>query len=348
MTYSRSLVTFAFVRDALQSGDIVAGLFPLFAPAIKRRHGKTFDPAVFAKDLEELCGLAVHPYIIEDWAPRMAQHELLIEHDKELVGTRSVTTYICADPNIPDLVDLESRIVRLFDGFETYAKVLLKSHGLTAPARAVLERELVTRIQSMGFDNILAKPDRGNGANVLTLERRPAEQSPDQHEAQIMDVICATFIIELHRRQPEQFALVTELAAGALAAEVVLSFRVPPKTGSSFKGMKVFLDSPLILDLLDVGGQEERDFARYLVDALRKEGAIVATYEHNVGEIVDVLTAAVQNLERKQPVSGQIGSRMRTDNNTVIRAKAILSKPPPRGKRMPKRLAGDLVRQVTS
>ena len=56
MERSRSLVTFAFVRDAMQSGDIVAGLVPLFAPVINRRKGQVFDPQVFSRDLDELCG----------------------------------------------------------------------------------------------------------------------------------------------------------------------------------------------------------------------------------------------------------------------------------------------------
>jgi hypothetical protein len=283
---------------------------------------------VFAKDLEELCGLSVHPYIIEDWAPRMAIQGLLLPHESEVVGGRSFTSYVCADPDIPDVADLETRIVRLFDAFEAYAGVLFKLNSLAAPPREILERELVKRIQSMGFDNIQAKPERPNGSTTaLTLERRAQEPDPETHAAQLMDVACATFFIELKKRESEQFELVTDLAAGALGAEVVLSFRVPPKTGASFKGMRVFLDSPLILDLFDVGGQAEREFARYLLDALKKEGAVVATYEHNVGEIVDVLTAAVQNFERKVAVSGQIGARMRTDNNTVIRAKSILGNP---------------------
>jgi hypothetical protein len=180
----------------------------------------------------------------------------------------------------------------------------------------------------MGFDDILAKPDRTpEPTHILTLEKSAPIATPGQHAAQIMDVVCATFFLQLKKKQPDKFDLVTELAAGALGAEVVLSFRIPPKTGSSFSGMRVFLDSPLIMDLLDVGGHEEREFARYLLDALKKEGATVATYDHNVGEIVDVLTAANQNFERKQEVSGQIGARMRTDNNTMVRVKAILANP---------------------
>jgi hypothetical protein len=75
MTYSRSLVTFAFVQEALEKGDIVTGLFPLFAPAIKKNQGKPFDPAVFAADLNEVCGLKVHPFIVEAWAPSLTESE---------------------------------------------------------------------------------------------------------------------------------------------------------------------------------------------------------------------------------------------------------------------------------
>ncbi len=331
MTYSRSLVTFAFVRDALQKGDIVTGLFPLFAPAIKRHRGKPFDPQVFTKDLNELCGLSVHPFIVEDWAPRMAQQGLLVARESEAAGGRIFTNYTYADPDIPDVQGLETRIVELFDTFEAYAAELYKQHGLPVPKRDVLERELVERIQSMGFEDILSKPDR-NGSSpglsgTLTLDKKSAESSPQQHAAQIMDVVCATFFLELSDKQKDKFDLVTDLAAGALGAEVVLTFRVPPKSGSSFKGMRVYLDSPLILDLLNVGGDQEREFASYLLDALKQEGATVATFDHNVDEIVDVLTAANNNYERKQEVLGQIGARLRGDRNTILRVKNVLANP---------------------
>jgi hypothetical protein len=322
-------VTFAFVRDAiLQRGDIVSGLFPLFAPAIKRRTGQVFEPSVFARDLDELCGLSVHPYIIEDWAPRLAQQGFLIAEDTQTAGNSTFTKYTYANPDVQDAHDLEGPILGLFDAFEAYAKRLFGENSIATPGREELERELVARIGGMSFEDILGKPDRTSEASrLLTLEKAPVGPTPEQRAAQNMDVVCATFFLELKERHAETFRLVTDLAAGALGAQVVLSFRIPPKTGSSFKGKYVFLDSPLIMDMLDVGSHEDRDFARYLLSALKQEGAVVATFDHNVGEIIAVLTAANHKFEQHIEVTGIVGSRLRVDNNTMLRVKSILNNP---------------------
>jgi len=208
MNHSRSLVTFAFVQEALERGDIVAGLFPLFAPAIKRRRGTTFDPEVFAKDLNELCGLSVPGFVIEDWAPRMAKEGLLITRDRQAAGDTSFVSYTCADPDVPDVQDMESRIVDLFDAFEAYSKPLFQEHALKAPPRSDLERELVKRIQSMEFGDISAKPDRAVEAPAIPVlkKRRPGNIN---HPAQLMDVVCATFFLYFKQKQPARFALIT-------------------------------------------------------------------------------------------------------------------------------------------
>jgi hypothetical protein len=326
MPGSRSLVTFAFVREALEKGDIVAGLFPLFAPAIKRRSGKIFDPQVFARDLDELYSLAVPPFVIEDWAPRMAQAGLLITRDRQSAGDARFVSYVCADPNVPNAADIESRIVHLFGMFSAYARPLFEENGLEVPASSDLERALVKRIQSTDFQDILSKPERTIDLPTQTRSKR-RKPSNVQHAAQLMDVVCASFLIDLRRNDPEQFEFITDLAGGALAAEVVLSFRVPPKTGSSFAKMQVFLDSPLILDLLDVGTREEQEFADYLLKALKSEGARLVTFDHNVREITEIVNNVNQAYERRQEVSGQIGARLRTDRNAILKVKQILGNP---------------------
>jgi hypothetical protein len=328
MTYSRSLVTFAFVQEALEKGDIVTGLFPLFAPAIKKNQGKPFDPAVFAADLNEVCGLKVHPFIVEDWAPRMAQHNLLVAREVEAVAGKKYIAYTNADPDIPDVQGLEDKITGFFDAFEKFVTPLFAENEISVPNREVLERELVDRIRSMAFDDILSKPDRILPAkSTLTLDKSPALPTPQQKVAQMLDVVCASFFLKLRNQDAEQFELVTDLAGGALGAEVLSTFRVPPKTGASFHGMRIYLDSPLILDLLDVGSDEDRQFARYLLESLKLEGATVATFDHNVGEIVDVLTASNNNFERKQEVLGHVGARLRVDPRTMLRVKGVLANP---------------------
>src|SRR5437899_2912863 len=73
-----ALITFAFVRERIeQTGDMVSGLVPLFAPIIKERSGQIFDANLFAKDLNKFYGILVSPLIVKDMEPRLAKAKLL-------------------------------------------------------------------------------------------------------------------------------------------------------------------------------------------------------------------------------------------------------------------------------
>jgi hypothetical protein len=91
-------MTFAFVRECFEAtGDLVLGMVPLFAPAIKRRAGKVFDPGQFSSDLADIFGLKMNPLAAEDLAPRLAKAGLLINR----APGESSTQYINSNPEIP-------------------------------------------------------------------------------------------------------------------------------------------------------------------------------------------------------------------------------------------------------
>jgi hypothetical protein len=72
------VLAYAFVSDHFeQSGDLISGFLPLFAPAIERHAGELFNPAIFCEDLNTLFGIKMNPLAAEALAPRLAVTGLL-------------------------------------------------------------------------------------------------------------------------------------------------------------------------------------------------------------------------------------------------------------------------------
>jgi hypothetical protein len=119
MKPSRQLIVFAFVADGFaKTGDITTGLEPLFAPILQRHTGSRFDPELFAREISETYGIAMHPYVALDLAPKLVQAGLLhaVAQGSEVVG------YINLDKGLtyPELN--EEQIAGLTSRFISFAR----------------------------------------------------------------------------------------------------------------------------------------------------------------------------------------------------------------------------------
>ena len=83
----RPFTAFAFLADKLsQGGDIVSGLIPLFTPVIAPLAGTRFEAGKLSELLAEYYGMDIHPYAIEDLAPRLYEQGLL---DRKEISSHS-------------------------------------------------------------------------------------------------------------------------------------------------------------------------------------------------------------------------------------------------------------------
>jgi hypothetical protein len=74
----RPFTAFAFLADKLaQGGGLVSGLIPLFAPVVAPLAGKRFEAAKLSDLLADYYGMDIHPYAVEDIAPRLCEQGIL-------------------------------------------------------------------------------------------------------------------------------------------------------------------------------------------------------------------------------------------------------------------------------
>ena len=248
ISYSRALLTFAFVKQEFeQTGDLLRGFMPLFAPIFSSLGESIFDPREFTSKVESFYGLRMHPYVAEDWIPRFEDAGFI-----ELIeGDRFNKTYRCRSRETTSMMQDASLITEVVNELVEHTDSLLRAHNFELD-RTRIEEAIISRLCKPEFINILNRPQRNPiNPNRLTLSKGKEEEAL-RHEDALIDFILADRLLHLFEHNKEHFAQVADVARGALVSEVVLGLRSPPKLGQSAKGTEVFLDSPIIIDLLDL------------------------------------------------------------------------------------------------
>ena len=317
MAASRALITFAYVKEAFdKTGDIVQGLIPLFGPVFNEVAGKQFNPVNFTKQVEAFYGIRMHPWVAEDWAPRFEAAGFLTS-----TGDQYNRTYTCRSISIQENSEASTAVIGLLDSLFLHVSQRLTDQKVSIN-REDLEAKIISRLQRVDFIALILKPNTiRSSPGTLTL---PANRPTPANDIEAtLDFILASRIVELYDTDRVRFDLVSSISAGALVSEVVLGLRSPPISGQKATGTIVYLDSPIVIDLLDLGDHRQHEYARLLAADLRSIGAHLRTYEHNVDEIRNIISATLESYGDVDASVGTVAYRLRTDSNAISRAQII-------------------------
>ncbi|HUW27634.1 MAG TPA: hypothetical protein VMV97_03395 [Sulfuriferula sp.] len=293
----RSLLAYAFLAQATRGeGDLLSGLAPIFKPIARLHAGERFDPNEFSKIVESVYGLKVHPWAVEDIAPRLEKAGLLVrtQHSGE------VHEYSYAEITGDFDAVTEEDIRRVIHQFVEFARPILQQNNLPVDERA-LENGFLAQLVDMNFVSILLKPDRSkedSRKNSTLTVKKPAEQAEwEQTNAARakIDVLCAAFIVNAYHSDPNLYAMLMQIATGALVSEVILNLQDPGQT-VSLNGLTVILDTPFLMSALNLSSEEEHTFALEICNQLREKGAQLAAFSHSIDELRDNLKAVIGNV----------------------------------------------------
>jgi hypothetical protein len=291
----RPLLAYAFLAQATSKpGDLLSGLVPIFIPIAKRNMGKRFDAKEFSTQVGEMYGIGISPWAVDDLAPRLEKAGLLFKEPL----TASTYEYFYAD--VPgDSSDVSENDIRdVVEHFIKFATPILESNGLNVDKK-LLERAFFDELTQIDFHTVLLKPDRPEQpASTLALPKSDEELSSakDIANKSRLDVLCAAFVIATRQSDKAVFDLIVKIAAGALVVQVVLNMQDPGET-VSLAGLRVFLDGPILMSLLDLGEEKHHEYAVQLSEQLTTHGASLVVFRHSVDEIRDNLKASVSAAE---------------------------------------------------
>jgi len=308
MRTSRTLIAFAYVADQFaKTNDLVSGLLPLFAPLISSRAGDIFDPVNFCADIKKTYDLDMHPYVAEELAPSLAKSGFLTIKEYGINGVQ----YINASFSIPEAPISEAQAQNLVDDFCAFGIDHLQKAGLSATADE-LQAALLDRLTRPGFMELVLRPDNVDLESTTLSLPRQADISDDLEDRyqQRLDYLVSKYILNLAAKSESAFELLLSVTTGCLVSEVVLDLKDPPSRGDSLAGLKIALDSPLILDALGLGQDGATEYSKQLIAQIKSIGATPVVFDYTIEEIQRALRSTLQHFERGQDLYGPLGKKL--------------------------------------
>ena len=323
MRPTRALTTFAYVADEFaRTNDIAQGLVPLFAPLISRRAGTPFDPAQFVQDVKATYDLELHPFVAEEFAPSLAAKGYL-DADRQAGAIH----YTNLDHEPPEPPIHEDQLLELVDGFCSFSEARLIRTRSEIQAEQ-LETAFFDRLVQPDFLGLLLRPDRpAPDPKILTLrgpEQTHCDAAPNLEQQ--LDYLVASYILHVNRDDPDLFGSLVAAASGALVAEVVLDLQHPVGDVQPMTGVDVAVDSPLVLDAMELGHDGATPYALALIEQVKKAGARPIVFTDTLREIHGALTGPLQNYDRRAETYGPLGRRLRTNSAVAAYVRSVLPK----------------------
>lgn len=293
----RPLIAYAFLaQTSTTQGDLLSGLIPIFKPIAGEWAGRRFDPKEFSRRVEELYQISIHPWAVDDLAPRLEKAKLLTKMQE----TRHAISYNYAEieQEFDEVGEADIRLV--VQRFIDYARPLLEKHKLDLDEKQ-LEGAFFKQLTSMDFHAALLRPKRALSDTTIRLPAKQItpEHTGDQAAKTGLSILCAGFILAMHQSDQTLYDLMLRIATGAMVAEAVLNIQ-NPGGDVTFNRLKIFLDGPFLMALLDLDDESSTSYAKALCEQLRSKGASLQVFRHSIEEIQEALDATLRSFEDGQ------------------------------------------------
>ncbi|MGS0999360.1 hypothetical protein [Rhodanobacter sp. UC4451_H18] len=182
----------------------------------------------------------------------------------------------------PESID-ESEIVKILELFSRWAKERLAQTNRRFSEKQ-LEDAFLARLARPEFSSVFVDEDpekkRRRLKGLLGLGAIDATVKDEL----FLDYLVAEFVLTANDAAPDVFEEIAKISYGSLIAEAVSGLATPTVRPAEHN-LRVVLDSPLVMDLLDLNTPEHKSYAEGLVDLFISEGVRLAVFDHSVDEI---------------------------------------------------------------
>lgn len=290
---SSALISYAVLAEKILSGgDLLQSLMPFFRPIAVSYAGENFDPEKFCQKAAELYTLQIPKLTAMGWCERLAKEGLLEIYAKTSTGNLyRYPLNLPTETNIPPGVS-EPQVINFLDGFRSFARQR-RSEELATWSDDALDEALFTRLLNIDSMRILSRRDmsRSIKSNSSTLSLKSKQVDIEERREFHLDFLVAEYLLHLEETDNQRFQVASAVAFGNMAAEALATFREPPeKNNTDLSGMRLYLDTPLILDLFELNDGFE-SYAKDLSTLLESSGGKIAVFDHSVEEVQNVIYA---------------------------------------------------------
>jgi hypothetical protein len=114
-------------------------------------------------------------------------------------------------------------------------------------------------------------------------------------EEKHLKYIISKYLIEASEKEPETITMMVKLAKGH-ALSSLICLQDLQKMNGSLKDVEIYLDAPMVFNLLDLNDRANYHLASELLQILKDNGAQFCIFEHNYNEVISTLTDARDRL----------------------------------------------------
>lgn len=295
----RALLAYCALAERLNrpGTGVVQALTPFLAEACHAFPGELFDASKFSAAVTEKFGIHIPRLAVLGLAEHLEGEGLLTAISGHARST--VYRYAQFKPTTADLgasAVTEAEIEGVLETFVKHCKTdsRLMSTDETRLHGAFLDRLLhidAMRLLSRKEGSITAR--KGTGTLVLN-KTAPATDQRELEELHL-DFVVSQYLLDLRDSNPAAFDRVSDIAFANMAAEALACFNETPTTQTNLAGLTVYLDSPLLLDMLGVN-TEYAEYGAELLKSIKASGATAAAFDHSVTEAESVVAAQLAYL----------------------------------------------------
>lgn len=282
----RAIVAYCALVDRLTTPGMgaIQSLMPFFAEACIQFAGQLFDAGKFAAAVGERYGIQIPRLAALGFTEHMANERLLID----IAGQGARPVYRFAERK--DLIGASSispiSEAEIDSVLASFVKFCRADDALIAIEDEALHEGFLDRLLNIESMRILARKERSvtakKAVSTLTLTK-PSDKADEINAELHLDFITSQFILDLREKNLSEFELVSNIAFASMAAEAIASFHEPISNSSNLSGLVVYIDSPLLLDMLGVN-DEYAEYGKELLSTIQASGASAAVLEHCVAE----------------------------------------------------------------
>jgi hypothetical protein len=297
------LVAFALVAEEYESsGDPIRGLRPLFAPLLYDRTGRLFDAEEFSHRFKANYGLDMSPFIANALKEVLSQIGLL--HQVQ-IGRFEVAQFDWSPENID-----EAQIGQTIELFSKWARDKLRLTARKFEDKQ-LEEAILSRLARPAFSSIFVDNDSDKKSKKLRGLLGIGAIDPSVKDEIYLDYLVAEFVLVANDSAPEVFDSISKIAYGSLIADAVAGLATPLSKSVKSQPLRVVLDGPLIMDLLDLNTSEHNIYAHGLIEMMRAEAVNLAVFDHSVDEMRGTI-ASTLHAHANRDAYGPLAERLRT------------------------------------
>lgn len=263
---SKHLIHFAMVHDEFaKSGDILKGILPLFTPILAEKIKKTLSVSQFCESVQSFYGIHMHPYVAEEVLKRLcaAGNVEQVDAKYKVIGSNG---YKCAS--------VEKEFHSLIKKFEEEGSKILIRNGVDVKG-VDWTYELSSRLVKKELSAIT------NG-NI-------------NKKSDLIDYFFSRFVIKVEELGGKYKEMLHQIYSGAIFSEVVLSLKEASDSSLNPKGVKFYIDAPIILNILGFSDEYSVSCSRQLVEQISELGGVLTTTDSYIDEVELSIKLTLEN-----------------------------------------------------